>query len=141
MTGGQLHVSMNCDTFHTPILYTQNVLLTAAQWDNYEEMHFTTNGAPSHFELSVRAWLDSHFTGRWIGRRGPTLWPPRNPLLNTRDLFLWGCSKRDVPRSKSKLQNELKQQIRAFRRCFPLVITLSGLFVSRLQKRVQNSEA
>ena len=69
-------------------LYTQNVLLTAAQWDNYEEMYFTTNGAAPHFGLSVRVGLDSHFTGRWIGRRGPTVWPSRNHHLNTRNLFL-----------------------------------------------------
>ena len=92
------------------VVYIQNVLLTAAQWDNYEDMHFTTNGAPLQFEFSAREWLDSHFTGRWIGRRGPTVWPPRNPHLNTCDLFLWGCAKNGVPRSKPRLQNELKQQ-------------------------------
>ena len=25
--------------------------------------------------------LDKHFAGRWIGRRGPTEWPPRSPNL------------------------------------------------------------
>jgi hypothetical protein len=32
-----------------------------------------------------RAWLDSHFTGRWNGRKGPTKWPPRSPQLNLCD--------------------------------------------------------
>jgi len=27
--------------------------------------------------ISVRAWLNNHFSGRWIGRRGPTDWLPR----------------------------------------------------------------
>ena len=126
MTGGQLHVTMNCDTFYTTLLHTQNVLLTAAQWGNYEEMHFKQNGAPPHSELSVRAWLDCHFTGRWTGRRGPTVWPPTNPHLNMCDLFLWGCAKRDLVRSKPRLQNELEQQIRAF--LFTYYV-MSGLFV------------
>lgn len=132
----------NCHTFHTSlrmltVLHIQNVLLTAAQWDNYEEMHFPINGAPPHLQLSVHAWLDSHFTGRWTGRRGPTVWPPRNPHLNTCDLFLWGCAK---PRSKQRLQNELKQrqQQRAFRRCFSLLITSSGLFVFQVAEACAN---
>jgi hypothetical protein len=31
------------------------------------------------FALPVRAWLDNHFTGRWIGSGGRTKWPPRRP--------------------------------------------------------------
>jgi hypothetical protein len=27
---------------------------------------------------------------RWIGRGGPTAWPPRSPDLNPLDLYLWG---------------------------------------------------
>jgi len=47
-----------------------------------------------------------------------------------------------VPRPKPRLQNELKQQQRALRRCFSLLVTLFGLFLSSgLQKRVQNSGA
>jgi len=26
---------------------------------------------------SVRNWYDNHFTGRWLGHRPPTEWPPR----------------------------------------------------------------
>jgi hypothetical protein len=79
------------------VLYIQKVLLTAAQWDNYEEMYFTTNGAPPHFELSVRAWLESHITGRWIGRRGPTVWPSRYPHLNSVIYFCGAAPKRTYP--------------------------------------------
>jgi len=39
-----------------------------SQWDNYNELHFTQDGAPPHFALPFRAWLDSHFPGWWIGR-------------------------------------------------------------------------
>jgi hypothetical protein len=27
---------------------------------------------------------------RWIGRRGPTAWPPFSPDLNPLDFYLWG---------------------------------------------------
>lgn len=37
------------------------------------ELIFMQGGAPPHFALPVRrTWLDSHFNGWWIGRRGRT---------------------------------------------------------------------
>jgi hypothetical protein len=32
-----------------------------------------------------------HFTGRWFGRDGPILWPPRSPDITPLDFFLWEC--------------------------------------------------
>jgi hypothetical protein len=39
---------------------------------------FQQDGAPPHFALDVRAYLDQTFTDRWIGRAGPLAWPPRS---------------------------------------------------------------
>jgi len=50
---------------------------TLSEWDNYEERHLMKDGTPLYLMISVRAWLNNHFSGRWIGRRGPTEWPPR----------------------------------------------------------------
>jgi len=33
--------------------------------------------------------LDASFPNRWIGRNGPTPWPPRSPDITTLDFFLW----------------------------------------------------
>jgi hypothetical protein len=44
-----------------------------SQWENIEELIFMHDGAPSHYAGIVRNWLDDNFSGRWIGRRGPTL--------------------------------------------------------------------
>jgi len=33
--------------------------------------------------------LDATFPNRWIGRDGPTPWPPRSPDITPLDLFLW----------------------------------------------------
>ena len=48
------------------------------------------DGAPSHFDIHVRQWLDQLFRGVWIGRRGPDEWPPRSPDLGLLDFYLWG---------------------------------------------------
>ena len=33
-------------------------------WENIDELVFIHDGAPPHFALSVRAWLDQKFRGR-----------------------------------------------------------------------------
>ena len=40
---------------------------------------FQQDGAPPHWGSHVRRFLDATFPGRWIGRDGPTPWPPRSP--------------------------------------------------------------
>ena len=37
------------------------------------------DGAPPHWGSHVRRFLDATFPSRWIGRDGPTPWPPRSP--------------------------------------------------------------
>jgi len=37
--------------------------------------------------------LDATFTNRWIGRDGPTPWPPRSPDITPLDFFLCGYVK------------------------------------------------
>ena len=63
------------------------------QMNGHEEMFFMQDGAPPHFALSVRAWLDGNFAGRWIGRRGAIDWAPRSPDLTPMDFFFWGYVK------------------------------------------------
>lgn len=53
---------------------------------------FMHDGAPPHFGLQVRAFLNEMFGSRWLGRRpAPHLWPPRSPDLNPLDFFFWGA--------------------------------------------------
>ena len=40
--------------------------------------------------------LDATFPNRWIGRDGPTPWPPRSPDITRLDFFLWGYVKDKV---------------------------------------------
>ena len=50
---------------------------------------FQQDGALPHWGSDVRRFLDATFLNRWIGRDGPTLWPPRSPDITPLDLFLW----------------------------------------------------
>jgi hypothetical protein len=54
------------------------------------ELHFIHNGAPTHFSLFARRYLNRRFPGRWIGRGGPIVWSPRSSDLNLLDFYLWG---------------------------------------------------
>jgi len=40
---------------------------------------FQQDGAPPHWGSDVGRFLDATFPNRWIGRYGPTPWPPRSP--------------------------------------------------------------
>ncbi|GFW94435.1 uncharacterized protein TNCV_2701561 [Trichonephila clavipes] len=56
------------------------------------------DGAPPHWHLSVRYWLNITVLDQWIFRKGPNdkacfTWPPRSPDLTPCDLYLWGFIK------------------------------------------------
>ena len=40
--------------------------------------------------------MDATFPNRWIGRDGPTPWPPRSPDITPLDFFLLGYVKEEV---------------------------------------------
>jgi hypothetical protein len=51
---------------------------------------FQQDGAPPHWGLCVRDFLNEQFPDRWIGRDGLIPWPPRLPDITPLDSFLWG---------------------------------------------------
>jgi hypothetical protein len=53
-------------------------------------MWYMHDGAAGHFSLAVRDVLSNTYHDIWIGRGGPTAWPPRSQDLNPLDLYLWG---------------------------------------------------
>lgn len=73
---------------------------------------FQQDGAPPHFHHLVREHLDREMPGRWIGRGGPTTWPPRSPDLTPLDFFLWGYVKNMVYQVKINNLQHLKTRIR-----------------------------
>jgi hypothetical protein len=40
------------------------------------ELRFMHDGAPAHFSLVARSYLNRKFPGRWIGKGGQISWPP-----------------------------------------------------------------
>jgi hypothetical protein len=66
---------------------------------------FMQDGAPPHFKIEVREWLNKIFSKRWIGRKGsvkvptPIIWPPYSPDITPCDFFLWGHIKDIVYRA------------------------------------------
>ena len=73
---------------------------------------FQLDGAPPHWGLDVRASLNEQFPGRWIGRDGPTPWPPRSPDLTPLDFFLWGYVKTQVYKTPVNNLKTLRARIR-----------------------------
>jgi hypothetical protein len=53
-------------------------------------MWYMHDGPSAHFSRAVRDVLSISYHGRWIGRGGPTAWPPRPTDLNPLDFSLWG---------------------------------------------------
>lgn len=83
-----------------------------------EELYpvFQQDGAPPHFALAVRQYLDRTFPERWIGRRGFIEWPARSPDMNPLDFFLWGHLKTVVyktpPANLDVLRARIVEEIR-----------------------------
>jgi len=104
--------------FDTPTV-TSDVYLQMVQQYTIDELplqirlagYFQQNGAPPHFALTVCAYLDHTFPGRWIGRSRPLLWHPHSPDLTPCHFWLWGMVKECVYNRKIRDINDLKDRI------------------------------
>jgi len=72
----------------------QTWLFPRLQKDEPEDFIMQQDGAPPHFRLDVRRWLNDVLPHRWIGRgaREDLMfcpWPARSPDLTPCDYFLW----------------------------------------------------
>ena len=64
---------------------------------------FQQNDAPPHWGSHVRRFLDATFPNRWIGRDGPTPWPPRSPDITPLDFYLWGMLRKNCFRHQFQI--------------------------------------
>lgn len=85
-----------------------------------ETQYYQHDGAPPHYSLLARNWLNENLPGRWIGRRGSQEWPPRSPDLTVMDFWLWAYVKDKVYRRNCRTDVELKQSIRTILTSVPL---------------------
>ncbi|KAJ4426761.1 hypothetical protein ANN_26560, partial [Periplaneta americana] len=72
---------------------------------------FQQDGAPPHYALHVTDHLNECFPQRWIGRGGPTAWPPRSPDLTPLDFFFWGYIKDIVYKTVVADLEDLRRRI------------------------------
>lgn len=79
-----------------------------------QRMFFMLDGAPCHYHVEVRDFLNAEFPERWIGREGAIAWPPRSPDLTPMDFYVWGFMKNIVygpGRPEIQNINELRQRV------------------------------
>ncbi|CAH2013085.1 unnamed protein product, partial [Acanthoscelides obtectus] len=72
---------------------------------------FQQDGAPPHYALRVRQYLDQTFPDRWIGRRGAIEWSKRSPDLSPLDSFMWGHLKSKIYATQPASSEDLRQRI------------------------------
>lgn len=77
-----------------------------------DEIWYQQDGAPPHYGVDVRQYLNEIFPQRWVGRRGHIEWPPRSPDLSPLDYFLWGHLKSVAYKTKPQSLEELENRIR-----------------------------
>lgn len=77
------------------------------------EMWFMHDGAPPHFGVTVRSYLNQQYPNKWIGRGddAPVSWPPRSPDFNPLDYFLWGHLKSIVYKTPVRNEEQLWRRI------------------------------
>lgn len=100
---GELYLGFLNDTL-PPLL--ENVPL-----NDRVRLWFMHDGAPPHFSINVREYLNQNYNDRWIGRGGPTAWPPRSPDLNPLDFCIWEYLKSLVYSRPVDNLADLRQQI------------------------------
>lgn len=70
------------------------------------------DGAPAHYGIEVRNYLNNNYPGRWIGRGSQTLaWPARSPDLTPLDFYVWGTLKSKVYAEKILTREHLMERI------------------------------
>lgn len=75
------------------------------------DMWYMHDEAPPHSINDVSEFLNSTFTDKWIGRRGPVPWPARSPDLNPLHFFFWDHFKTLVYSTPVNTREDLVQRI------------------------------
>lgn len=110
---GQLYLNL-LENVIDPLI-TQSLESQVDEEDNplldEQNLHFQLDGAPPHYALHVRQWLDQRYPDKWIGRRGALEWPARSPDLTPLDFFLWGYLKTMVYKTPPQDIQDLRHRI------------------------------
>lgn len=102
------------------------------------EMWYMHDGAPAHFSILAREYLNEVYQNKWIGRDGPQLWPPRSPDLNSLDFFLWGHVKSLVYTTQVNTLDDLENRILG---AFQTIRNTPGVFANVRASMRRRAEA
>lgn len=102
---------LNGDTYSQFLREDLPVLLDAIPLRVRMEMWFMHDGAPAHFSIRARQFLNEVYPNRWIGRGGPQFWPARSPDLNPLDFSIWGHLKTLVYKTPVQDLEDLRNRI------------------------------
>lgn len=83
--------NLNAENFLLLLNKTVSEYMNELSLDVYRQTWYQLDGAPAHSVISARARLTEMFGEQWIGRYGPTRWPPRSPDLTPLDFFMGLC--------------------------------------------------
>jgi len=70
-----------------------------------DPIRWSTAALCTHF----RNYLNTHYTGKWIGRGGSVAWPPCSPDLTSPDFYLWGYLKNAVYAQRPTKDNMMER--------------------------------
>lgn len=68
---------------------------------------------------------------KWIGRFGPTKWPPRSPHLTSPDFYLWDYLKNVMYKETPTTREDMKNRIKRACNNIPRRILLSIIIIFR----------
>lgn len=102
---------LNAVSFHEFISNNMVDILDDVNIDVRHESWIQLDGAPAHFGIVVREWLNQNYPEHWIGRLGPVAWPPRSPDITPLDFYVWGCLKDKVYAEPVATREELIARI------------------------------
>ena len=86
----------------------EEILPVINTWENIEDLIFMQDGAPPHFAIVAREWLNAHFPQRWTGHD-----------LTPCDFFLWAWLKEHLYSTKPLTLEGLEGRLREVMSAIP----------------------
>jgi hypothetical protein len=106
--------------------------------DGRARMWYMHDGAQAHFSHVMRDVLSNTYHDRWIGRGGPTAWPPRSPDLNPLDFYVFVYLEARV--CAAHIDNEMALNHRSVETC-QTIRNYPGIFAGTRRSTTRRVEA
>jgi hypothetical protein len=91
-----------------------------------------------HISRAVRDVLNNTYHDRWIGRGGPTAWPPRSPDLNPLYFYLWGHLNTHVYALLLTLHHRTVDACQTIRNCHAIFGRMRRSMVRRIEACIES---